>query len=49
MKKGINCNANQVYLTCKHCNGSYDLIDAKRNTSRRDPIRCPHCGCIVAK
>lgn len=48
MNKGISAG-NEFYLTCKHCNTDYDLIDAKRNAGRKEPIRCPNCGCIVAK
>jgi len=37
------------YLTCRHCNSEYDLVEAKRGTPKREPIRCPSCGQIVAK
>jgi NAD-dependent SIR2 family protein deacetylase len=48
MKRGISAGT-EFYLTCKHCNNDYDLISAKRETDRREPIRCPNCGAIVAK
>lgn len=48
MKKGIAV-AGEFYLTCKHCKNDYDLIQAKRDASRTEPIRCPNCGCIVAR
>jgi len=47
MKKGIVAGY-EFYLVCKHCTKEYDLIAAKRNVKRTDPIRCPNCGCIVA-
>lgn len=48
MKKGISAGQ-EMYLTCNHCERDYDLIKAKRETGRKEPIRCPNCGCIVAK
>lgn len=48
MKKGIRVS-DEMYLVCKHCNSDYDLIEVKRDTRKTEPIRCPNCGCIVAK
>jgi len=48
MKKGISAGQD-FYLVCKHCSKEYDLIKAKRDAIRTEPIRCPNCGCIVAK
>jgi uncharacterized Zn finger protein len=48
MKKGISAGS-EFYLTCKQCGEDYDLIEAKREVRRTEPIRCPNCGCIVAK
>jgi DNA-directed RNA polymerase subunit RPC12/RpoP len=48
MKKGIDAGT-EFYLTCKHCKNDYDLITAKREAKRTEPIRCPNCGCIVAR
>jgi len=45
----INCNSNTYYLPCPHCKVDYDLVQEKRNTKKSDPIRCPNCGCIVAR
>lgn len=48
MRKGISAGQ-AFYLICKHCGNDYDLIEAKRETRRTQPIRCPNCGAIVAK
>lgn len=47
MRKGIKVGY-EFFLSCPHCNKDYDLISAKRSVKRTEPIRCPHCGCIVA-
>lgn len=48
MKHGINVGQEFV-IECKHCRENFDIVQAKRRTKRTDPIRCPRCGCIVAK
>jgi len=48
MKRGVNAG-DSFYLECHHCKNTYDLVKAKRETGRKEPIRCPYCGHIVAK
>lgn len=48
MKKGIRIG-NEFIAGCKHCGKDYDLVLAKRSVKRTEPLRCPHCGCIVGK
>ncbi len=48
MKKGINVG-NDFYMECKHCHQEYNLVKAKRDAKRSEPIRCPNCGCVVAR
>ena len=48
MKRGLTASY-EFLLVCKHCNNDYDLISAKRNAKKTEPIRCPKCGCIVAR
>ena len=49
MGRAINIGSESFMLSCKYCNRDYDLIAIKRRTNKTEPIRCPHCNCIVAK
>ena len=47
--KGLRIRDNEVYLTCYHCNEEYEMVQVKRDTAKKDPIRCPNCGQIVGR
>ena len=48
MKRGIR-SGDEMIMECNSCHQEYDLVTEKRRTCKNEPIRCPHCGNIVAR
>jgi len=55
MRKGLKLKtqgirfSGEIILSCIHCEKSYDLREATRNSSKKRlrEVRCPHCNKIV--